>query len=53
MWGAAVQELPPQINMQNARLEAEMVMFECVEKALKKTNLRPNQVFHSIALLSA
>lgn len=40
----AVQTVPPQINMQNARDEAEMVMFESVEKALKKTNLRPNQV---------
>ena len=41
---AAVQQYPPVINMQNARAEAEMVMFESVAKALKKTNLRPNQV---------
>jgi len=44
LWSAAVQVVPHEINMQNARLEAEMVMFECVEKALKKCNLRPNQV---------
>ena len=41
---AAVQQYPPDINMQNARAEAEMVMFESVAKALKKANLRPNQV---------
>lgn len=41
---AAVQQYPPNINMQNARAEAEMVMFESIAKALKKTNLRPNQV---------
>lgn len=41
---AALQALPPRITMERARVEAEIVMFESIEKTLKKAGIRPNQV---------
>ena len=41
---AAVQCSPPQISMQAARAESEMVMFESIKAALAKANLKPSQV---------
>lgn len=35
---------PPNINMQAAREEAHMVLFTCVEEALKATNIKPQAV---------
>ena len=40
---SALQQLPPAITMAAAREEAELVIFESVEKTLKKANIRPNQ----------
>ncbi|KAK9811672.1 hypothetical protein WJX72_008053 [[Myrmecia] bisecta] len=40
----AVQCRPPQINMANARAEAEMVLFESLANVLKNTGTRPSQV---------
>ena len=42
--GSALSQLPPAISMAAAREEAELVIFESVEKALEKANIRPNQV---------
>ena len=41
---AAVQCSPPQISMQAARAESEMVMFGSIKAALAKANLKPSQV---------
>ena len=41
---AAVQCSPPQISMQAARAESEMVMFDSIKAALAKANLKPSQV---------
>jgi hypothetical protein len=41
---AAVRSRPPLITMENARLEAEMVMFGAVQDALHKCGLHPSQI---------
>lgn len=41
---AAVRMRPPVINMKNARLEAEMVMFGAVADVLAKTGLKPADI---------
>ena len=41
---AAVQQIPPQISMQAAREEAEMVLFDSVRNVLEEACLKPGQV---------
>lgn len=40
----AVRSRPPVISMENARKEAEMVLFGAVRDALAKTGLKPSQI---------
>lgn len=40
----AIMSDPPTISMQAAREEADMVLFECVERALAKCGLGPRQI---------
>ena len=48
--GSALSQLPPAISMAAAREEAELVIFESVEKALEKANIRPNQVHYTYSI---
>ena len=41
---AAVHSVPPAISLKAAREEAEMVLFECVKEALRKSGPKPRQV---------
>ncbi len=41
---AAVQQVPPQVTMVAAELEAKMVLFNVVEEVLASTGLKPCQV---------
>ena len=41
--GAAVQQVPPQVTMVAAELEAKMVLFNVVEEVLASTGLKPCQ----------
>jgi 3-ketoacyl-CoA synthase len=44
VWFAAVRSRPPVISMENARKEAEMVMFGAVRDVLQKTGLKPSDI---------
>lgn len=41
---AGVHKVPMEITMENARAEAESVIFTCVERVLQEHNISPHQV---------